>query len=104
MSSRIILDSPEILDETLLTLTEACRYFPVRCSRPAVERWIRQGSRGVVLESALVCGKRYTSKQAIDRFLRNQLRTEPDKAPPQRSMTKKELEEASRRYRLPVSE
>ena len=77
MASKVILDSPEILDESLVSLTEACHCFPVRCSRPAIERWIRHGSRGIVLESVLVCGKRYTSHEAIDRFIRCQLRIEP---------------------------
>ena len=66
MASRVIFDTPELLDETLVSLTEACRCFPVKCSRAALERWMRrQGNRGIVLESILVCGKRYTSKEAI---------------------------------------
>ena len=103
MGSKVILDSPEILGETLISLTEACRYFPVPCSRPAVERWMRRGSRGAVLESALICGKRYTSVEAINRFVRNQLQVESDWAssPTQRSMSRKDITEASRRFGLP---
>ena len=74
--SKIILDSPGILDETLLPISDACKHFPVPCSRQAVERWLRTGSRGIVLESVSICGRRYTSRQAIERFIRNQLRTE----------------------------
>ena len=77
MTSKVILNSPEILDESLVNLTEACQCFPGRCSRPAVERWIRHGSRGIVLESVLICGKRYTSREAIDRFIRGQLQAKP---------------------------
>jgi len=103
MASKIILDSPDILEETLLTLTEACRHFPVRCSRPALERWLRKGSRGVVLESVLLCGRRYTSKEAIHRFVRDQLQVEPDKAstPMQRSLSRKAIAAASLRFGLP---
>jgi len=103
MASKIILDSPDILGETLLTLTEACRYFPVRCSRPALERWLRKGSRGVVLESALICGKRYTSQEAINRFVRNQLQVAPDKAstPIRRNLSRGEISAATRRFGLP---
>ena len=103
MGSKIILDSPEILDETLISLTEACRHFPVRCSRPTIERWLRKGSRGTVLESALICGKRYTSIEAINRFVRNQLQVESDWAsrPTQHSMSHRDIAEASRRFGLP---
>lgn len=78
MESKAIVDSPEILGETLLTLSEAHQHFPIQCSRQAVERWIRLGIRGVVLESALICGRRYVSKESIARFLRNQLQAETD--------------------------
>jgi len=102
MGSKVILDSPKLLDETLVTLTEACSHFPVRCSRPSIERWLRTGSRGTVLESALICGKRYTSVEAINRFVRNQLHVESDKSTPKRRrMSHKEIAEATRRYGLP---
>jgi len=102
MASKIILDSPELLDETLLTLTAACKEFPVKCSRPAIERWARKGSRGAILETVLICGKRYTSKEAIDRFVRNQLQTETKRTPPKRSnKSKREIDEASKRFGLP---
>ena len=76
MRSKIIVDSPELLKEDLCTLVDACKAFPVPCSRPAVERWMRTGSRGIVLETVSICGRRYTSKEAIERFIRRQLRTE----------------------------
>lgn len=102
MASKIILDSPVILEETLVSLLEACHCFPVRCSRPAIERWIRCGSRGAVLESVLICGKRYTSKEAISRFIRNQLQVEAEQIEPKRgSKSKKEIIEASKRFGLP---
>ena len=82
MTSKIILDEPALLDESLVSLTAACKCFPAKASRASVERWLRRGSRGAVLESILICGKRYTSKEAIDRFIRNQLRTEPDRLAP----------------------
>lgn len=104
MVSKIIMDSPGILEESLVTLTEACRCFPVRCSRPAIERWLRRGSRGIVLESILICGKRYTSREAIDRFVRGQLHVEPEFARPgtKSSMSKKELEAGLKKFNLPL--
>ena len=101
MASKLIRDSPALLDETLLSLVEACAHFPVKSSRATLERWIRKGCRGIVLETVLICGKRYTSKEAIDRFIRGQLQVEAEKAQPTQSMSKKAIAEASRRYGLP---
>lgn len=82
MESKTIVDSPALLGETLLALSEAHQYFPIQCSRQAVERWVRLGIRGVVLESALICGKRYTSREAIERFIRGQFQAEADHSEP----------------------
>lgn len=102
MGSRVILDEPALLEESLVSLVEACKCFPVKCSRPAIERWLRRGSRGAILESILICGKRYTSQEAIDRFIRNQLQTEAVKPAPRRSnLSKKDVEKAARRFGLP---
>jgi len=103
MASKMIRDSPALLDETLLSLVEACAHFPVKSSRATLERWIRTGSRGIVLETVLICGKRFTSKEAINRFIRGQLQVEMEKARPEpsKSMSKKAIAEASRRFGLP---
>ena len=103
--SRTIFDEPALLDETLISLTEACKHFRgKKRSRPTVERYVRRGSRGAILESVFFCGERYTSVEAIDRFIRNQLRTEPDKRALQRSMPKKDIAAASRKFGLPEPE
>jgi len=103
MASKIILDAPGLLEEQLITLTEACKEFPRKAARPTLERWARRGSRGTVLETILVCGKRYTSKEAVARFIRNQLQTEPEResAPRQRGMSQREIAEASKKFGLP---
>lgn len=102
MGSMVIHDSLRILDEDLMTLSEACSCFPIRCSRAAVERWIRKGARGVILETALFCGRRYTSRQAIDRFIRSQLHIEAERPTPKRGMmSQKDIEAKARGYGLP---
>ena len=102
MGSKVIWDSQELLDETLVTITEACDRFPIRCSRPSIERWLRIGSRGAVLESVLICGKRYTSVEAINRFVRNQLHVGSDKPITKRKrMAQKDIIDATCRYGLP---
>jgi len=103
MASKIIFDHPNLLDETLLSLPAACKHFPVPPSRSAVERWIRKGRDGVVLETVLICGRRYTTKEAIDRFIRGQLKVEPEKASAKRgNMSRRDIEAAALRFGLPA--
>ena len=101
--SKTIFDSPALLDETLVSLTEACNYFPgKKRSRSTAERYARKGNGEVVLETIFICGKRYTSKEAIARFVRAQLRVEAERPAPTRgTMSKKDVEAAARRFNLP---
>ncbi|AMV16512.1 DUF1580 domain-containing protein [Planctomyces sp. SH-PL14] len=55
--------------ETLIPIGEAPRHIPGRPHRATVWRWIQGGVRGVTLESVLIGGRRYTSTEAIRRFL-----------------------------------
>jgi hypothetical protein len=68
----------ELLDETIVDIAEATQYFPVKISKPSIERYIRQGKRGVRLESILLVNQRFTSVEAIGRFVRRQLSPELD--------------------------
>jgi len=102
MPSKVIFDSPALLDESLVSVADACELFPVPCSRQVLERYIRQGSRGVVLESILLCGRRWTSREAIDRFVRNQLHVVPDRPEPRKGhKSKREIADACRKFGLP---
>lgn len=104
--SNVIFDCPEILSETVIELTKATKEFPIPCSRPTLERWMRKGCRGIRLETVKIGGKRYTSKEAIQRFLIRQQRIGPDEAPAptKKSMSKKEIAEKSKRFNLPEPE
>ena len=68
-------------NERLLTPAQACKEFPGGgISLPTFWRYIGpRGVRNVRLESLVCGGKRWTSKEAIDRFLRAQ---NPDKTSP----------------------
>ena len=101
--SKTIFDVPELLAETLLPAAKACKYPLLQCSRASLERWFRKGCRGIVLESILICGRRFTSEEAIERFIHRQLRARAEEArqEPSQSMSKKAIAEASRRYGLP---
>jgi hypothetical protein len=98
----MIFDTPALLEETLVSITAAPKYFPGKPSQSAVQRWMRRGSRGAVLETVFICGKRYTSKEAIARFLRGQLQVEAERSIAARgTMSKKDIEAAARRFGLP---
>lgn len=58
-----------IVDETLIPLTEAAKEIPGTPSLNSIFRWASKGARGRVLESVLVGGRRFTSREAIRRFI-----------------------------------
>lgn len=59
--------------ETLITLKQVTRRFPGRTCRgvslSCVQRWIAHGRRGQRLETILVGGQRYSSEEAVLRFI-----------------------------------
>lgn len=61
----------DVKTETLIGLEQARREFPgkEKVSLAALHRWRLKGVRGVVLETLVVGGARYTSLEAIDRFV-----------------------------------
>lgn len=75
-----------LLTEDRLPVTKAGR--EIFLVNPATAwRWCLRGCRGVRLESLLIGGVRYTSRQACDRFLTalNGLPTPPPSKTPSRS-------------------
>lgn len=58
----------DIHGERLLTLSQAARALPKKIAPSTLWRWYRKGVRGVVLETVVVGGARYTSAEAIQRF------------------------------------
>lgn len=59
----------DLNQEELLTLKAARSEFPNRPSLPTIWRWILKGSKGIRLDSVRIGGRRYTSKQAVARFI-----------------------------------
>ena len=100
-----IHESAALADETLVLLKEASPYFPATVSRGWLERMIRNGTRGVKLETFFFCNKRYTSKEAIRRFLERTQNSGNVKQetirPRQKRRTEAELKEALRKFNLP---
>ena len=58
-----------VANESFLTMTEATKVLPGRPNIATLWRWRTRGVRGVKLESCLVGGRRYTSREALDRFI-----------------------------------
>ncbi len=59
----------DIENETLITLAEAAARLPRRPSICTMHRWCQTGVRDAVLASVFICGRRYTSVEALRRFL-----------------------------------
>jgi hypothetical protein len=74
--------------ETMRLLTQAPKDVPGRPSISTLMRWARKGIRGITLETVLIGGRRYTSLEAIGRFVRrlSSSPTHPESlSPPPRS-------------------
>lgn len=70
--------------ETIITLGEACRAFPPKgVSAATLARWIQRGIKVrtlnsfVKLETLVIGGRRFTSREAIARFIAAQNVAEP---------------------------
>lgn len=70
MLKNSVITYPALLNETLTTIQTAGDSFPYPVGRKAVERYFRHGIRGVRLETVLIGNRRFTSTEAIERFLR----------------------------------
>lgn len=55
-------------NETLLTFRQATQLLPGRPHISTVHRWRFRGVRGIRLETCLIGGRRYTSREALERF------------------------------------
>jgi len=57
----------DVSKEPLVVLSKA--RFPNRPHASTIWRWANRGVRGVLLESVLIGGQRYTSQAAVERFI-----------------------------------
>lgn len=55
--------------ETPLSIAEAAAIIPGSPSLASVWRWVLKGVRGNQLESLMIAGRRFTTHEAIDRFI-----------------------------------
>ena len=54
--------------EEMLSITAAAKSLPGRPHVSTLWRWINRGCRGIKLETLLIGGVRYTSREALQRF------------------------------------
>jgi hypothetical protein len=54
--------------EELVPFQQAPRSIPTRPNLSTLHRWRQRGIRGVTLETILIGGERYTSREALHRF------------------------------------
>ena len=59
----------DIHTESLIPVNEIPSHVPGRIHLATGWRWIQRGCRGVKLETVLVGGRRYCSREAIHRFI-----------------------------------
>jgi hypothetical protein len=81
----------DIQNEELLTLKQAAQFLPNRPHIATLIRWWQRGCRGVKLTTILIGGQRYTSKEALQRFI-EQTTAAADGAPAPRAESSKARE------------
>jgi Protein of unknown function (DUF1580) len=59
----------DIHTETLVSIKEIPKHFPGRPHTATIWRFIQRGIRGVKLETLLCGGKRFSSLEALQRFV-----------------------------------
>lgn len=56
-------------NEELMSLSKAAKRCPTRPHVATVWRWATRGCRGIQLETWAVGGKRFTTEEALERFM-----------------------------------
>lgn len=89
----------DVQSETLISFSDARSAFPGidrRLSLATLHRWRLNGVRGVKLETVLIGGLRYTSREAIARFIQAQNANDAPAAPVITASQRRRLSEAAR--------
>jgi hypothetical protein len=65
-----MIDVHDVHGESLVSIPDSCRIIPGRPHLATVYRWFTKGVRGgIKLETVLVGGRRFTSREAVQRFV-----------------------------------
>ena len=82
----------DLSTETVFPVSEAPKHIPGRPSQGSCWRWVLQGVGGIKLESILIGGKRFTSHEAIQRFVDRRTAASNGDSPPSLTSRQRELE------------
>jgi len=97
-----IREFPELANETLVPLAKLSEHYPVPMSRPSSERAWRRGRFGIRLETIFLNGRRYTSVEAIERYVTRTQRTGDEiHSAPVPSMSRRDLNVARKKFNTP---
>lgn len=59
----------DMANESLLSIGDATKFLPGHPHVSTLWRWRMRGVRGIRLETILIGGRRFTSREAIERFV-----------------------------------
>lgn len=89
--------SIDIETERCISINDAPKYFPGRPNVSSIYRWLGKGIRGARLETIVVGGQRFTSVEAIQRFIERTTANSPGASAPVPRPTSRQREAAIRR-------
>ncbi len=87
----------DIHSERVIAISEAPQHFPGRPNISSIYRWFGKGCRGARLETIVVGAKRFTSVEAIQRFIERTTANSPGASLPPSRPTTRQREAAIRR-------
>jgi hypothetical protein len=87
----------DIATEQLQLLSKAPAHIPGRPHPSTIFRWCMRGSKGIKLETVVVGGRRFTSLEAIERFICRLNSPGEVSGPARNQKTSEELELVNRR-------
>jgi len=87
----------DIRREKLRLLTKASADIPGNPHVSTIFRWALRGIRGVKLETAVVGGRKYTSIEAIDRFIARLSGVDAAQTPSVAQQRQRQIEKAEQR-------
>ena len=89
--------SIDIQGERVIPISEAPKHFPGRPNISSIYRWFGKGCRNARLETVVCGAKRYTSVEAIQRFIERTTANSPGADPQPIRRTSRQREAAIRR-------
>ncbi len=94
----------DIQNETVIPISESPKHFPGRPNISSIYRWFGKGVRGAKLETFVAGAKRFTSTEAIGRFIEATTANSTGASPPTARPTSRQREAAIKRAETQLAE